>query len=429
MIWEVMVLFGVLIACLAIGLPIFLAMGLSCAAYIIAFWPKVPMMIVSQGFVQGLDNHHFAAILFYFVAGEIINVGGTSRRLLRFTRALLGHIKGGLSHINIIASMLFAGVSGSAVADASAIGSIMIPAMKKDGYSPAYSAAVTAASSTIGPVIPPSIPLVIFGLASMTSVGKLFLGGVIPGLLMGAFLLIASYIISVRRNFPSTEWRGWRNLLKTAADSFLALLIPLIVVIGIVGGFATVSEVGAIAVAYAVIVSLFIYRELSIKQLGKSLCKAGLDSCKVLIIISLAGLFVWIIGNMGAAELLSQWILATTSNPIYVLALIALALLIAGMVLEPVILFVVVVPLLIPTASAVGIDLVQLGIVAVLATLMGLITPPVGLLIYLTAAQADTDAHRVIIEMLPFIAALLVLLILLIVFPSLSTWLPGVLMG
>lgn len=429
MISELLVLFGVMLFFMTLGTPVFIAMALAEAAYIIGFWPKVPIMVVSQGFVGGLSNYNFAAIVFFFLAGEVMNAGGITDRLLRVTKACFGFIPGGLSHVNILVSMVFAGVSGSVMADISAVGSIMIPAMKREGYPGSYSAAVTSASAIIGPVIPPSIPMVLFGLFAMTSIGRLFIAGIIPGILMGVFLLVASYIISRVRQYPSIAWVGFLELFKAAKDSILALIMPLIVVVGIVGGVATVTEVGAIAAAYSLIVSTVIYRQLSLNRLRKVMCKVGIDAAKVLIIVSIAGLFIWIIGNMGVARVLAQWIEGVSTDSTLILALMALVLVLGGTVLDPVTLFAVFVPIMVPTASVVGIDYTQMGIVAVLATLLGMVTPPVGMAVFVTAAQAMTPSHQVFKELMPFLAALFVLLALLIIFPQLSLWLPQVLMG
>ncbi len=429
MIAELLVLFGVLLLGLGLGIPVFLAMSGAAAAYTLVFWPKVPTFVVAQGFVQGLDSYNFAAIVFFFLVGEVMNTGGISQRLMRLARACVGHVRGGLSHVNILASMVFAGVSGSAAADAAAIGSVMIPAMKREGYPAAYAAAVTAASATIGPIIPPSIPLVVFGLFALTSIGKLFVAGVVPGLLMGVFLLVASYVISRRRGYPAADWAGWRELGQAAGSSLLALMMPIIVVVGLVGGVATVTEVGAVATVYAVLVSTLVYRELDLGGLWQSFIRAGADAAKVLAIISIAGLFIWIVGNMGLARALAGWVGGLTGDPLLVLAIFATVLLVAGTVLEPVTILVVLVPLMIPTALAVGIDLTQFGIVAVLATLLGLITPPVGFLIYLTAAQAGAQVHHEVRELVPFIAALVLLLAALVLFPPLTLWLPGLFFG
>jgi len=420
---EFGVLFGVMLVTMALGLPIFLALGLSAGAYVVAFWPKVPLMVIAQGFVQGLDSYGIVAIPFFFLAGEVMNAGGINERLMRFALACLGHIRGGLSHVNVMANMVFAGVSGSAVADASAVGSVMIPAMKKAGYPADYAAAVTAAAATIGPMIPPSIPMVMFGMFAMTSVAKLFIAGVVPGLLMGLFLLAASYWISRRRNYPATAWVGWSGLAQAFLQSFFALLLPLIVIVGIIGGIATVTEVGAIAAIYAAVASA-IYGEFRPRRIWRAVMKAGIDSCRVLIILSIAGLFVWIIGNMGVAKLLAAAILSVTHEPALVMAIVCIFLVLGSTLVESVILLVVFVPMLIPTARELGIDLVHFGVVTVFATLIGLIVPPAGILIYVGAAQAEASAHKVVRELVPFVFVLCALLGFLIFFPELSLWLP-----
>ncbi|MBU0463097.1 MAG: TRAP transporter large permease [Proteobacteria bacterium] len=428
MINELSVLFGTMLIFMVAGVPVFFCMAIAEIAYIAVFWPKVPLMVVAQGFVLGLNNYHFAAIVFFFLAGEIMNSGGITKRLLRFTGACFGHIHGGLSHVNILASMVFAGVSGSSMADASSIGAIMVPAMKREGYSGAYAAAVTAASATIGPVIPPSIPLVLFGLFAMTPISRLFIAGVIPGILMGVFLLITSYLISRARKYPATAWVGFNELAKSMLGSLAALIMPLIIIVGLVGGIATVTEVGAIAAAYALIVSMLIYRELNIGKLWQIFCKVGIDAAKILIIVSIAGLFIWIIGNMGVARVLSTWIGSITSDPTLVLALMAVVLLIGGTVMDPVTLFAVFVPIMVPTAAAVGINYTHMGVVAVLSTMLGLITPPVGMLVFLTSTQAEAPVHHVFKELIPFLGALFLLLGALIIFPQLSLWLPELLL-
>jgi tripartite ATP-independent transporter DctM subunit len=426
---ELLVLLGSMVVLICVGVPVFVAMGLAEAFYIIFYWPEVPLMVVAQMYVQGLNNYHFTAILFFFLAGEVMNCGGITDRLLAFSRACIGHIRGGLSHVNIVASMIFAGVSGSAMADASAIGSVIIPAMKREGYHGSYAAAVTAASSTIGPVIPPSVPLVLFGLFSLTSIGRLFIAGILPGLLMGLFLLVASYAISRRRAYPSTPWPGLRATVRAALAASLALAMPLIVVIGLVGGVATVSEVGAVAAAYGIVVSTLVYRTMTLSDLWRVACKVGLDGARVMIIVSVAGLFIWIVGNMGVAQSLADRIVSITTNPQVVLALMAFALLLAGTVLDPITLFVVFVPILVPTARTVGIDMIQMGVVSVLATLLGLITPPVGILVFVTSAQAGAPVFSVFREMIPFALALILLMAALILVPALTTGLPNLLMG
>jgi tripartite ATP-independent transporter DctM subunit len=422
---DVLVLLGSMIVFLFAGLPIFFGMALATIIYFFVFPSKLPDFIIAQSFVQGIDSYAFAAIPFFFLAGEIMNSGGMSNRLLRLAQALMGHIRGGLSHVNIAANMVMAGVSGSAAADAAATGSVLVPAMKKEGYSGAYAAAVTASAATIGPMIPPSIPLVIFGLIAGVSIGKLFLAGVVPGLLMGAFLFVTAYLIARKRNYPRGVWAGWRQVISAGRESFVALLMPVLVVAGLVGGVATTTEIGALAVAYAIAVSMFVYREMTLASLWKTFCKAAADACLVLIIASVAGAFTWIIANLGLGKVLADWITIMTTNPVGVMIIICIVLLIAGTVLEPITTLLVLIPLFIPVCQQVGIDLVQFGIVTVLATLIGMITPPVGFLIFLTAAQAKCDLLDVVRELVPFIIALTLLLFLLAVFPEITLALPN----
>ncbi len=428
MLLHVAVLLGGMVLLMLTGLPIFFGMALSVFAYWALFPGALPGFVIGQSFVQGIDSYSFAAIPFFFLAGEIMNAGGLSARLLRLAQALIGHVRGGLSHVNILANMVMAGVSGSAAADASAIGSVLVPAMKKEGYGAAYAAAVTASAATIGPMIPPSIPLVIYGLIAGASIGKLFLAGVVPGLLMGVFLLVASAIISSRRDYPKSTWGGWARVGRSLLESFAALLMPVLVVVGLVGGVATATEIGAFAVAYAIVVSMLVYRELDVATLWRVACKAAQDSCVVLVIASVAGAFTWIIANLGVGRVLAGAIGGLTTDPRAVLLIICVVLLIAGTVLEPVTTLLVLIPLFLPLCGQVGIDLVHFGIVTVLATLIGMCLPPVGFLIYLTAAQAQADVVAVARELVPFILALVLLLVALALLPGLALWLPAALM-
>lgn len=418
-------LFGVFLATLLLGAPVALAMALAVGTYAIAFPAALPDIVLIQTFMQGLDNTAFTAIPYFFLAGAIMNLGGMSARLMRLARAALSHLRGGLSHANIGASVVFAGVSGSAVADAAAVGSVMIPAMRREGYPGAYAAAVTAASATIGLVIPPSIPMVIFGLFTGADIGALFLGGVVPGLAMGVFLIAASMILSARRGYPRTAWQGWGELAAATRGAAFALAMPVLVVGGLTLGFATTAEIGAVAALYAALVSWAIYREATLADLWRACMGAAVDSARVLIIVAISGGFVWIIASLGVAGDMAAAIEATGLQGRMLLLLIAVVLLALGTVLEPITLLVVVVPLMVPAALAGGIDLIHLGIVSILAAAIGLVTPPVGILLYVTAAQAEARALDVIAETLPFVGALLLLLLVVVAVPGLTTWLPG----
>jgi tripartite ATP-independent transporter DctM subunit len=421
---QFLVLIVPMLGLMAVGVPVFMSMALSAVAYAVVYAPVMPGIVVVQTFVQGLDNIAFTAIPYFFLAGSIMNVGGMSDRLLRVARAAVGHFKGGLSQANVAANMVFAGVSGSAVADAAAVGSMMIPAMKRDGYSGAYAAAVTAAAATIGPIIPPSIPMVLFGLFTGASVSALFVGGIVPGLLMGVFLMVTCWFIARRRGYPAGEWLGFRELARAVKESALALFLPIFVIYALVSGIATTSEIGALAAVYALLVSLFVYREVTPAAIAKAVGEAAVDTARVLIVVAVAGAFVWIIASIGIGPALAVSLQAMNLGPTAIVAMIALILIVAGCFLEPITLIVVIVPILVPAALSAGADLIHLGVVVVLACSIGLVTPPVGILIYLTAAQAEAPVGKVVGELLPFILALSVLLALVVLFPPLVTYLP-----
>lgn len=401
---------AIMLILMVLRVPVYLSMALATFAFAAAFSPVMQPMVIAQSFMRGLDSTAFTAIAYFFAAGAIMNAGGMSERLLELARSLVAQFRGGLAHANIGASMVFAGVSGSAVADAAAVGSVMVPAMKRDGYSGAYSAAVTATSATIGLVIPPSIPMVVFALFTPAEASKLFVAGILPGLMMGLFLLITSVFIAIRRGYPAHSWRGWKRVWIAFRRSALALLMPILVVAGMVGGFATVSEIGAIAALYAAVISLFVYRDTTISAFWKALITAAGDSSKILIVIAISGAFVWISARAGVALQLAEAVTASQAGPTLILAAIAVILLLLGTVLEPVTLLIVVAPIIAPAAILAGVDITQLGVVVVLASAIGLVTPPVGVLLFVTSAQADAPIGQVVRESAIFLCALIILL-------------------
>ena len=410
---------------MGLGLNIFLSMGIACALTVFVF--DLPLMILAQSYVRGLASYDFLALPFYFLAGDLMNYGGITTRLLRFSGALIGHVRGGLSHVNIIASMIFSGVSGSAAADTSAIGSVLIPSMKKEGYPAAYSAAVTAASSTIGPIIPPSIPLVVYGLLSQESIGKLFLAGAIPGLMMGLYLLGASFIMSYRRGYPARKRASFKEFMRSSLDATFALMMPVIILGGITSGIVTPTEAGVIAVAYGLILGIFVYREIKIKDLPRILGQTMVNTGTILIIIATTGLFAWIVANMSLGEIMVKFFLSISTNKWIILGILNIFFLIWGCVLDPVTAMVIMVPIFIPLAQQVGIDLIHFGVVVVINLMIGLVTPPVGLLLYLTSAMADEKVELVIRESTPFLIALLLVLLISTYWPGMVMWLPNVL--
>jgi tripartite ATP-independent transporter DctM subunit len=379
---------------------------------------------MAMSYIRGIDSFSYLALPFYFLAGDLMNKSGITERLLKFSSALIGHIKGGLSHVTIVASMIFSGVSGSAVCDASAIGSVMIPAMKKEGYPSAYAAAVTGAASIMGPIIPPSIPFVIYGLFANTSIGDLFMAGVVPGFLMGGFLLIFSYFISKRRGFPSSTRPSFKVLIKSFLDAFLALLMPIIIVGGIVLGIVTPTESGVVAVVYAILLGLFVYKGFTLKDLPHIFLDSILNSGMVLIIIASTGLFCYLVADMKAGELIAKFFTAFSSDKWVTLTIIVIFFIIWGCLLDPITALVVVVPLLLPVVKAVGIDYIHFGVVVVLTLMIGLITPPFAVVSYLMAAFANCTFEEVVKESIFFMIALFIVLAICMYLPGIVLWLP-----
>jgi tripartite ATP-independent transporter DctM subunit len=415
-----------MLALICLGLPVFASMGVTCLIY--AFLFHIPLMVLAQSCVAGLGSYDLLALPFFLLAGHLMNVGGMTARLLDFSTALIGHVRGGLSHVNIIAAMVFSGVSGSAVADASAIGSVLIPAMKKQGYSPSYAAAVTAASSSIGPIIPPSIPLVIFGLLTGASIGKLFLGGAVPGIMMGVYLLLASFIISRRRGYPANPKASLKQVLRTSKHALAAMVMPVIIIGGISSGIVTPTESGAVAVAYALLFGLLLYKEIRLKELFPIFCRSMLETSIVLIIVAVSGLFVWIIANMGLGAALVRLFMSVSTNKWMILILLNVFLLLWGTVLDPLTAMFVLIPVFLPLVNKAGIDLIHFGVVVVINLGLALVTPPVGGVLFLTTAMAQAEFEIVVKEMMPYLVALILVLITCIFLPDLVLWLPGIFM-
>ena len=422
---HLLILLFPMLLLMCLGLPIFACMGVTCLIY--AFIFDVPLMVLAQSFVTVLGSYDLLALPFFLLAGHLMNAGGMTTRLLNFSSALIGHIKGGLSHVNILASMVFSGVSGSAIADASAIGSILIPAMKKQGYSVNYATAVTAASSSIGPIIPPSIPLVIYGLLTGTSIGKLFLAGAIPGFLMGVYLLVVSFIISRRRHYPSNPRARLIEIFRTSKDALAALLMPIIIIGGISSGIVTPTESGVLAVAYGLFIGVFLYKEIKPQEVFFTFCRSMLESSVVLIIVAVSGLFVWIVANMGLGTVLVDMFKAISTDKWTVLIILNIFLLIWGLVLDPLTAMFVLVPVFVPLVREVGIDLVHFGVLVVINLGLALVTPPVGGVLFVTTAIGHADFELVVKEMIPFLIALILVLVTCTFLPNLVLWLPNLL--
>lgn len=423
------VLIGGMILLSLFGVPlVFGILGVTFAA-VVLFRPEIPWEFFAQTFISGLDHYSLMAIAFFFLAGELMNYGGITQRLVDFANSLVGHIRGGLAHVTVVSSMFMAGISGSAVADAAAVGSVLIPSMKRAGYTSAFSAAVTETASVIGPIIPPSIPMIIYAILAEVSVGKMFLGGVFPGILVGLSLMVIIYILSVKRGYPCGEKPTLVRVGRTAWLAFFPLLAPIVIVGGILGGIFTATEAGAVACFYALIVGGLIFRQLTFKNIWESLLRSAHGTAKVMIIIGSCTVFAWVVADLRISEKAANLIFSISREPWAVLLMLTIFLFIVGLFLDPTPSLIILVPILLPITTKLGIDPVHFGVLMVINLLIGLCTPPVGFLIYLTASIADVGSEDVVRESIPFIIVLVVVLLICTYVPSLVMALPNFFYG
>ena len=414
------VLFGVA----AIGAPIALAMISAAVVYLLMAGQD--LALAAEQILQGLYNSFILlAVPLFIVAANIMNAGTISDRLLGFCVAVVGRFRGGLGHVNVVASLIFSGMSGSAIADAAGVGKIIIEMMTRNGrYSLGFAAAITAASATIGPIIPPSIPMVLYALVSDTSVGYLFLAGILPGLLMGAVLMIMVAIIARKRNFAMDEPIPLRELPTLGVRAFPALLMPVILLFGIYGGVTTPTEAAAVAAAYALLLASFFYRSLSLSSLYSVMSDSARSSAAVGLVIGGALIFNYIVASENIPASIATLMDSMELSPLGFLLFVNVLLLILGCVLDAATILLVVVPLFLPTCNLLGIDLVHFGVVVVVNTMIGLITPPYGILLFVINATTGAPLRDMIIEIWPFLIALLLALMTITLVPELVLWLP-----
>jgi tripartite ATP-independent transporter DctM subunit len=418
----------VLIGLFALGVPIAVSMGLA-AFSVIVLRGDVPFEVTAQRFVTGVDSFPLLAVPFFILAGALMNTGGVTERLVRLANALVGRLTGGLGHVVVVTNMIMAGMSGSAVADAAGTGSVLIPAMVRAGFGPAFSAAVTASASTIGPIIPPSIPFVVFGVLASVSIGRLFLGGAVPGILMGLYLMGAVYLISRKRGYGRGEASSTARVGAAFRSAVPALMLPLIILWGIVGGAVTPTEAAVLAVLYALFLGAFVYRELTWSRMARVFCEAALTAGVIMFIVAGASLLAWIMTREQAGPTLVGAVTSVTRDPHLVLLLINIVLLILGCFLETLSLMILLVPVLIPLTNALGIDPVHFGVVFTLNLMIGLITPPVGMSMFIACSIARIGIVDFAREIPLFAVALIVVLLLITYYPPLVLFLPNLLMG
>ncbi|MAY72584.1 MAG: ABC transporter permease [Halomonas sp.] len=420
---TLLVLFGGLLLMLVMGFPVMVALGASSLAAIMVDG-SVPDFIVLHRMVGGMDSFPLLSIPFFVLAGALMNSAGITSRIFDFARALVGWMPGGLGHVNVGASVIFAGMSGAAVADAGGLGAIEIKAMRRAGYDPGFSVGITAASSTIGPIIPPSLPLVIYGVMASASIGQLFAAGLVPGLLMALSLMLMVAWYAVRYQYPRDVGFALSWIAFTFRRAFLSLLTPVIIVGGIVLGIFTATEAAIAAVIYAMLLGAVVYRTLTFKRLLAVTMETIETTGIIMMIIAASSIFSWLLTSHHVAENFANWMLAVTSNPTIILLLMTLILFVVGCFMETIAAITILVPILLPIAVNLGVDPVQFGIVMVLNLMIGLLTPPVGLVLYVLSQVSKVPFERCASATLPFLIPLLIVLMLVTFVPSISLWLP-----
>jgi tripartite ATP-independent transporter DctM subunit len=417
-------IFVIMLILFAINVPIAWSMAIAATVFM-AFGPHVPLQGMVQRMIGGIDTFPLLAVPFFILAGNLMNTGGITDRLVRLARAMVGHITGGLAHVVVVTNMIMAGMSGSGVADAAGSGSILIPAMKKVGYSVPFSAAIVGAAGTIGPIIPPSIPFVIYGSIASVSIGRLLLGGAVPGVLMGIMLMIFVYFIARKRNYPSEKRATWKQLVQAAIYAIPPLGMPVIILGGIIVGVMTPTEAAAAGAGYAFILGFFIYREITWAQIPKIVIESVMTTASILIIMSAAQPFSWIL----TYELAPQKVLAIFENvqmaQWQILLIINGVMLILGCFMESLSVMIMAVPVLLPLLEHAKVDLVHFGIFFVLNCMIGAITPPVGTIMYVVCALSKASIVEFAKEVWPFVIALVIALLIVTYVPILSLWLPN----
>ncbi|MGI9520533.1 MAG: TRAP transporter large permease [Hyphomicrobiaceae bacterium] len=415
----------VLVIAIAVGVPIVFALGIAPMAAFIMADRMVFLQLLAQKLYLGIDQFPLVAIPLFILAGEIMNSGGITERLVRFANALVGHFRGGLAHVNIVSSIFFAGLSGSAVADTSALGSMLIPAMRRQGYTGAFAAAVTSASSVIGPIIPPSIIMVIYAYVMQVSVGALFLAGLIPGILTGVGLMVVTSYLARRRNFPvAHEPAPLREITAAGASAALPMMTPVIIIGGILGGVFTPTEAAGAAVAYALVLSFFVLRTMHFRELPKLLLRASVASAAILLAIGTAAIFGWVATLSGVPKQVAGFVTSLSADPLLVLLAVNVLLLFVGMFLDAGPAILILGPILGPTMAALGIDPLHFAIIMCVNLTIGLATPPMGLILFVAATVSRERIEKISWEMLPYYAVHILMILLVTYVPAVALWLP-----
>ena len=421
-------LLGTLFGGIFLGIPIAFAIAISGMAYLV-FESAVPLLVVAQRMVVGVDSFTLLAIPLFVLAGTLMAEGDITPRIMRFASSMVGHIPGGLAMVMVVSCMLFGAISGSGVADVVAIGSILLPAMKQQGYRKPFSAALLGCAGSLGTIIPPSIVMVVLGVSMGTSIGKLFLGGVIPGIITGLGLMAISYMISLKENYPRLEKAPWSEVFSSLRAALLPLLTPAIIIGGILKGIFTATEAGGVAALYALLLSMFVYRKLSWRRFFEICLETARTSAVVLFLIAAASLFGWVLAAENIPQMVAAAMLSISTNYWVVLILFNILLLVLGMFMETIAIILIVIPIFFPILQQLGVDPVHLGVMVCVNLAIGANTPPLGVDLLAACKVADIPYESSFRYLLPFIGSMVLALLLIIVFPPLVTFLPNLLMG
>lgn len=423
----VILLLVVLFVCIALGIPIAISIGLSSLVYLLA--AKLPIVLVAQRSILGAYTYPFLALPFFVFSGMLMEQGGITKRLMRLAAVFVGHVKGGLAAVTVVASTLFGALCGSGVGATAAVGSIMIPSMKEEGYAAEFSAALLGCCGTLASLIPPSLTIVVIGVTGGLSVGSLFLAGVVPGVLTALGLIAVSAVVSTKRGYGGQEKATGKERLEALKDSILALLAPVIILGGIWGGIFTVTEAAAVVVVYSFIIAVFVYKEVSFKDLPEITYRAVVTSIAVMFIVGVAALFGWIVTAERVPQLLANFFLSVSPNKWVFMLLINLLLLVLGTFMESTALVIILIPVLLPVVYEYGIDPIHFCTVFLLNLCIGSNTPPLGVTLMTASKIADvsfTESSRAVI---PFVGSMVFILLITIFVPQFSTFLPKLLMG
>jgi len=424
---SMLMLFAVLFTLMFLGVEIFLSMGIAAAVYLLVTG-NAPLTLIATSMINGITNTSLLAIPFFILAGELMNISGMTLRIVRFSRFFIGKWKGGLSYTCVVVNIIAAGVSGSAPADCSAVSSVMLPVMKKEGYTEEFSAAINASAATIGPIIPPSIPMVFIGLLTDLSIGRLFLGGVIPGFLMGGALMLICYLKVKKMKLGIYEQeQSFKIFWEVLKDSFLALSAPLIIIIGVITGLVTITEVAMLATAYVLILGVFVYKTIAIKDILNIFKNSVLFSSSIMALFSIAFIFSWFIAVEGIGKQMGVYIISMNMSPLMFLIFVALLFILLGMIIDAIPAMLIFVPVLLPISTTLGIDPIHISVIIVTNLMIGLLTPPVGGLLYLESKIANVPVDRLIKELVPFILVLFAVVALMTFIPAIVTFIPNLL--